>query len=450
MKCQLVIARYNENIEWTNTLTYLDVCIYNKGEPLPGVQQVFLKNVGREGHTYYHHICSHYDELADYTYFVQGNPFDHSPNILQQLQKEPKFDFEFLSERLISCNLTGCIHHEGLPLRDVYEKLFQERKEDMKFIFGAGAQFIVSRNAILKRPKSFYEKIVSMLENHVNPIEGFVIERFHKLILGSDHSNPSLEKNIFILWLQGWENAKWLNQKVAESWRINNPDWTVHLIDLNNLKNYVSDIDYIYDPRKKITPQAKSDIIRLSLLKNHGGVWADATMLCMQPLDHWINDAIEHSGLWMYHGHGGGMVKEVGPASWFIVSKKGSYMIRRWKEICDHYWKSLDYTNNYFWMDSLFRYLFEHDTLFKELWLNVPYLYCELDGQSHTLAHHGIEHHTPHIQHLFETKPPYALKLWKTWNDLFPDITTEQCKKSNGYCAIQLSTRQFRFKHPMS
>jgi len=125
-----------------------------------------------------------------------------------------------------------------------------------------------------------------------------------------------LQKNIFLLWLQGWENAKWLNKQVAESWEINNPEWKIHYIDLANLKDYVNDIDYIYDEQKKISPQAKSDIIRLSLLKNHGGIWADATMLCMQPLDHWVYEAVEPSQFWMYHGSGSGMTKETGPASW--------------------------------------------------------------------------------------------------------------------------------------
>jgi len=77
----------------------------------------------------------------------------------------------------------------------------------------------------------------------------------------------SLSKNIFILWLQGWDNAIWLTKQVAESWKINNPDWKLHYICLNNLKDYVDDIDYIYDNNKIISPQAKSDIIRLSLLK---------------------------------------------------------------------------------------------------------------------------------------------------------------------------------------
>jgi hypothetical protein len=52
----------------------------------------------------------------------------------------------------------------------------------MPFIFGAGAQFIVSKQQILKNSKDFYFKIIKMLQNEVNPIEGFVIERFHKII----------------------------------------------------------------------------------------------------------------------------------------------------------------------------------------------------------------------------------------------------------------------------
>jgi len=57
-----------------------------------------------------------------------------------------------------------------------------KKKEYMEFKFGAGAQFIVSKKCILNKPKVFYSKIVEMLQNDINPIEGFVIERFHKII----------------------------------------------------------------------------------------------------------------------------------------------------------------------------------------------------------------------------------------------------------------------------
>ena len=94
-------------------------------------------------------------------------------------------DFEFLSERVLDCNLTNCPYHYGLPLLDTYEKIFGEINEinkNMAFKFGAGAQFIVSKKKILQRPKEFYLKIIEMLNKDINPIEGFVIERFHKLI----------------------------------------------------------------------------------------------------------------------------------------------------------------------------------------------------------------------------------------------------------------------------
>jgi len=91
-------------------------------------------------------------------------------------------DLEFLSEHVLNCNLTGCDYHPGLPLIETYEKLFDEKKEILEFQFGAGAQFIVSKKTILQRPKEFYLKIVEMLKNEINPSEGYVIERFHKLI----------------------------------------------------------------------------------------------------------------------------------------------------------------------------------------------------------------------------------------------------------------------------
>jgi hypothetical protein len=182
----IVVARYNEKIQWTKNFS--NVIVYNKGNKLPeGFNEILLSNVGREGHTYYKHIYDNYDNLADYTIFLQGNPFDHSPNIMYNLNKYVnnkylKIDFEFLSEKILDCNLSNCPYHNGLPLIETYEKLFNIRKNSMDFKFGGGAQFIVSKNIILQRPKEFYLKIVKMLENDINPIEGFVIERFHNLI----------------------------------------------------------------------------------------------------------------------------------------------------------------------------------------------------------------------------------------------------------------------------
>ena len=186
----IVVARYNEDITWVYPYMGkedVNVIVYNKGTPLHCPNEICLENVGREGHTFYKYIYDNYDNLHPYTIFLQGNPFDHSPNIIENINnliKDKKYinDFMFLSENIIHCNLTGCYNHYGIPLKDVYEKIFGERKEEMGFTFGAGAQFVVSKKQILQRPKEFYLKIIDLLKYDISPIEGYVIERFHQLI----------------------------------------------------------------------------------------------------------------------------------------------------------------------------------------------------------------------------------------------------------------------------
>jgi hypothetical protein len=186
----IVIARYNEDIDWSKQ--FQNVIVYNKGKELPeAFTSIPLNNVGREGHTYYKYICDNYDNLQDYTIFLQGNPFDHSPSIIKKLHEilnHTNFlrtDFTFLSE---------FIHHSTFDkecnkywqcknIHNTYQRVFSTSCDGKKeCIFGAGAQFIVSKNKIRQRPKSFYENIVHILESSVDPLEGYDIERFHKYI----------------------------------------------------------------------------------------------------------------------------------------------------------------------------------------------------------------------------------------------------------------------------
>lgn len=183
---RIVVARYNENVDWTKEFD--NVTIYNKGEPLPPeFNEIRLNNVGREGHTYYTHIVNQYDNLDNFTVFLQANPFDHSPNILEmlrRLQVNPS-QFDFLSDKKIKCSMSGCNHHPGLPLQETFTALFGFKPRNGFFIFGPGAQFIVSKQKIRKHSLNFYKKIVVMLEKDINPIEGYVIERFHGIILNN-------------------------------------------------------------------------------------------------------------------------------------------------------------------------------------------------------------------------------------------------------------------------
>jgi len=260
-----------------------------------------------------------------------------------------------------------------------------------------------------------------------------------------------LNRTIWLLWLQGWENAPWLQRQVAKSWEVNNPTWTIQYVCLANLKEFVTDIDYIYDETKQISPQIKSDIIRVALLHAHGGVWADATMLCMQPLDHWIHEAVHPAGLWMYHGTGGGLDIRNGPAIWFIVSIQKSPLIERLKQAIDEFWRDHAVTDTTSFLDARFRHCYDTDQTFRNIWKKVPFISCEEEGQAHCLHRwNSMIEDYDWLKRIFEERPPYALKMWSWWHDVFPDPTTEQCMRSTGYYAIQLSNRCKEYKHEMT
>ena len=83
---KLVIARYNEKIDWIKSPNHV---IYNKGNQLNDPTKIVIEmpNVGREGHTYLTHIVKNYNNLSDYTVFLQGDPFPHSGNLSLNLSK---------------------------------------------------------------------------------------------------------------------------------------------------------------------------------------------------------------------------------------------------------------------------------------------------------------------------------------------------------------------------
>ena len=68
----IVIAKYKEDVSWSNQFKTSRVIIYDKSGEDNGF--VNLPNFGRESHTYLTHIINNYDNLPDYTCFLQGNP----------------------------------------------------------------------------------------------------------------------------------------------------------------------------------------------------------------------------------------------------------------------------------------------------------------------------------------------------------------------------------------
>jgi hypothetical protein len=260
---KLVISRYNENLDWANQLS--NVLIYNKGALIDSAHPILtLPNFGREGHTIFHHIYDNYENLDEYTAFLQGNPFDHSPNLISNLTKyissDSIPDFQYLSENYYDTYVFDCPHHSCLPMRIVYNKVFGcNMMENKKMAFASGAQFIVSKRRILQRPREFYKNIIEILEYSVKPVEGWAIERLQNEIFKPFGVETAESDGAFSL--KNRDEVGDLNVKMcnSEELRKGEPDTEIPIIIVcyNNYKYVKNTIDQLIG----VNPDYKKSII---------------------------------------------------------------------------------------------------------------------------------------------------------------------------------------------
>lgn len=173
---EIVIAKYRENLQWIMHLQKLaptfGLKIYDKSEaPIENAQ--VLPNLGREAHTYLHHIIKHYDHLADITVFCQGNPFDHCSDFLDRASrvKEEMIGHEWINYGpVIRNDGLGRPHHgtnddgtQGIPITEVVQQLFPSiQRPPNYYYFPSGACFATTKRSIRQYPRKFFERMMSM------------------------------------------------------------------------------------------------------------------------------------------------------------------------------------------------------------------------------------------------------------------------------------------------
>jgi hypothetical protein len=223
------------------------------------------------------------------------------------------------------------------------------------------------------------------------------------------------EKTIWLLWLQGWGNIPDVVKFNMASWKKHNKDWNIELVSESNLSKYIILPEYILEKRRNKKIKAYSDIIRLSLLNKYGGIWVDATVLCIQPLDKWIYEVIKPNGFWMYSSTFATEGKSRGPCIWFIVSLRKNYIISKWYKEILNYWKYND-DSEYFLTDKLFVQLLETDDKILKEWNSVPILWSK-EGYGNSSMLSGMvfdnidsEKGRKAIEN-YKEKCPYVLKL---------------------------------------
>lgn len=200
MKASLIISRFDEDLSWLNKQNNFKKVIYNKGKEISNQNFkniINLKNVGRESHTWLHHIVKNYYDLDDVSIFLQGKIDD----LGCQAYKDPKDYLKYINKygfvasrfgllgplhwsynvgiekdiRYKKAWDSGNISRSKVGFRRFAKRLFPEIPYFVSTSYGGC--FAVKKEVILKNKISFYKNLLNLLSNHINPIEGHYIER---------------------------------------------------------------------------------------------------------------------------------------------------------------------------------------------------------------------------------------------------------------------------------
>lgn len=163
-----------------------------------------------------------------------------------------------------------------------------------------------------------------------------------------------MPKIIWCCWFQGREQAPHLVRSCLHSWEARNPGWEVRCLDRHSVARYAPALtDFDLDSRS-VTAASLSDIVRLSLLHEYGGVWVDATVFCNRPLDEWLPGHMAE-GFFAFDRPDRPL------ASWFLAAAPYDPVIARWFAAAMDYWENRSETDDYFWVHNLFGALLATD-----------------------------------------------------------------------------------------
>ena len=222
----------------------------------------------------------------------------------------------------------------------------------------------------------------------------------------------NIPEKLFMYWHQGWNNAPDMVKRCAATWQRHNPAWDINLLDSATVGEKVKLPSAL--KTLNLPLPALSDVIRICLLRQYGGVWADATLWCVRPLDDWIDNVCVRTGFFAYDKPG----PDRPISSWFLAAGKECRIVDIWysavlrllaktqaharfRRVFDNQEKNrllnslsrlcMGYLlrrynyghllvtssddpqdGNYFWFHYLFGKLLEQNSEFRQLWASTP------------------------------------------------------------------------------
>jgi len=177
-----------------------------------------------------------------------------------------------------------------------------------------------------------------------------------------------MRKVIWTCWFQGVNRAPRLVRQCLKSLEVVNPGWELKVLDGGDFRQFAPIDDYLDLRRQRLKPAALADVVRISLLQRFGGVWADATVLCRQPLDAWLPELMEPSGFFAFDRP----APDRPLASWLLAAEPDNPLAAKWAMRVAGYWRGRRKADEYYWFHREFDRLCGSDPEAAEAWRITP------------------------------------------------------------------------------
>lgn len=167
---------------------------------------------------------------------------------------------------------------------------------------------------------------------------------------------------VWICWFQGIENAPDIVKACYKSAKRNLAGKEIILLTKENLLDYVDFPDYIIEKWEKgiITHTHMTDLLRLELLINHGGMWMDATVFCSRD-EKDIPDYYFNSDLFVFQNLKPGRDGQSHLiSSWLMSGKTNNKILMATRHLCYEYWKKNSKMMDYFLLHDFFSIVLEY------------------------------------------------------------------------------------------
>lgn len=224
-----------------------------------------------------------------------------------------------------------------------------------------------------------------------------------------------VSKILHTFWLQGRDEAPRLVDFCLRQWVRLNPDYELNVWTIKEVERYLTKINLDV---ARLAPQALSDIVRIALLREHGGVWVDGSLLPVRPLDEWLNGLLEKTGFFAFASPG----RDRPLSSWFLAAEPGSYIVDAWGDEVSRFWSRPRIATKYggkiippdpiktvapgesdaageypyYWLHYLFAHRAQIDQKFGEEWCRTPKISANLCHSLQFFFEPWKEHRLPY------------------------------------------------------